>query len=229
MQPDRHEFKGQTNSSRKHINNVLLIGDINLTNALQKDLAQGCRIQTIRSNRYQDLVKSINNLEKFNCYIICFSFYNNVENEIFSTINAIKNNSNSSIRKVLLDLRMKDVRPIGLVRTREQTVKSIFNCQPMLHRALDTSQMNSLLAHLSEFTPLQLIDQNTLAYTYNADILRHRNTPNLPLYNVDTQKRSEVKLQLPTTEGRHSKFKTNELVTPRQQDKHIQLLSNKPI
>ena len=80
MQPDRHEFKGQTNSSRKHINNVLLIGDINLTIALQKDLAPGCRIQTIRSNRYQDLVKSRNNLIKFNCYLICFSFYNNVEN-----------------------------------------------------------------------------------------------------------------------------------------------------
>ena len=62
MQPNRHEFKGQTNSSRKHINNVLLIGDINLTNALQNDLAPGCRIQTIISNRYQDLVKSINNL-----------------------------------------------------------------------------------------------------------------------------------------------------------------------
>ena len=63
----------------------------------------------------------------------------------------------------------------------------------MLHRALDTSQMISLLAHLSEFTPLQLRDQNTLAYTYNTDILRHRNIPNLPLYNIDTQKRSEVK------------------------------------
>ena len=52
MQTNRHEFKGQTNSSRKHINNVLLMGDINLTNALQNDLAPGCRIQTIRSNRY---------------------------------------------------------------------------------------------------------------------------------------------------------------------------------
>ena len=62
MQPDRHEFKGQTNSNRKEMNNVLLIGDINLTNALQKDLAPGCRIQTIRSNRYQDLVKSINKI-----------------------------------------------------------------------------------------------------------------------------------------------------------------------
>ena len=123
MQPVRHEFKGQTNSSRKHINNVLLIGDINLTNALQNDLAPGCRIQTIRSNWYQDLVKSINNLPKFNCYIICFLFYNNVENEILSIINAIKNknrnalinitesiySSNSYIRKVLLDLRMQDV------------------------------------------------------------------------------------------------------------------------
>ena len=80
IQPNNHEFKGQTNSSRKHINNVLLIGDINLTNALQNDLAPGCRIQTIRSNRYQDLVKCIKNLPKFNCYITCFSFYNNVEN-----------------------------------------------------------------------------------------------------------------------------------------------------
>ena len=107
---------------------------------------------------------------------ICFSFYNNVENEIFSIINAINNknpnvlinvresiySSNSNIRKVLSDLRVQDVRPIGLVRTREQMVKSIFCCQPMLHRTLDTSQMNSLLAHLSEFTPLQLKDQNTL-------------------------------------------------------------------
>ena len=57
--------------------------------------------------------------------------------------------------------------------------------------------MNSLLAHLSEFTPLQLKDQNTLAYTYNADILTNRNTPNLPLYNVDTQKHSEVKPNFP--------------------------------
>ena len=92
---------------------------------------------------------------------------------------------------------MQDVRPIGLVRTREQMAKSIFHCQPMLHRPLDTSQMNSLLAHLSEFTALQLRDQNTLAYTYNSDILRRRNTPNLPLYNEDTQKRSEVKPNFP--------------------------------
>ena len=114
---------------------------------MQYDLAPGCSIQTITSNRYQDLVKSVNNLPKFNCYIICFSFYNNVENEFFSISNAIKNENhnalinitesiNSSIsyiRKVLLDLRLQDVRPIGLVRTREQMVKSIFNCQPMLH------------------------------------------------------------------------------------------------
>ena len=211
MQPNRHEFNCQTNSIRKHINNVLLIGDINLTNALQNDLAPGCRIRTIKSNRYQDLVKSINNLPKSNCYIICFSFYNNVENEIISIINAINNknrnglinvaesiySSNSYIRKVLLDLRMQDVRPIGLVRTSEQMVKSIFHCQPMLHRPLDASQMNSLLAHLSEFTPLQLKDQNTLAFTYNADMLRHRNAHNLPLYNVDTQKHSEVKPNFP--------------------------------
>ena len=99
MQPDRHEFNGQTNSSKKHINNVLLIGYINLTNALQNDLSPGCRIQTIRSNRYRDLVKSINNLPKFNCYIICFSFYNNVENEILSIINAIKNKNRNVFNK----------------------------------------------------------------------------------------------------------------------------------
>ena len=87
---------------------------------------------------------------------------------------------------------MQDERPIALVITREQMVKSIFHCQPMLHRPLDTSQMNSLLVHLSEFTSLQLKDQNTPAHTYNADILMHRNSPNLPLYNVDTQKHSEV-------------------------------------
>ena len=40
MQPDRHECKGQSNSSRKHINNVLLIGDIKLTNALQGSSAR---------------------------------------------------------------------------------------------------------------------------------------------------------------------------------------------
>ena len=80
MQPNRREFNCQTSLIRKHINNVLLILDINLTNALQNDLAPGCRIQTIRSNRYQDLVKSINKLPKFNCYIICSSCYNNVEN-----------------------------------------------------------------------------------------------------------------------------------------------------
>ena len=68
MQPERQEFKGQTNWSKKHINNVLLIGDINLINALQNDLAPGCRIQTIKSNRYQDLVKRINNLSKFKCF-----------------------------------------------------------------------------------------------------------------------------------------------------------------
>ena len=91
MQPNCHEFKGHTNSSRKHINNVLLVGDINLTNALQNYLAPGCRIQTMRSNRFQDMVKGINNLPKFNCYIICFSLYCNVDNEILSVINAIKN------------------------------------------------------------------------------------------------------------------------------------------
>ena len=48
MQPNMHEFKGQTNSSEKHINNVLLIGDINLTNPLQNDQAPGCRMRTIR-------------------------------------------------------------------------------------------------------------------------------------------------------------------------------------
>ena len=92
---------------------------------------------------------------------------------------------------------MQDVGPIGLVRTREQMVKSIFHCQPMLHRPLDTSQMNSLLAHLSEFTPMQMKDQNTQAHAHNADILMHRNTPNLPLYNVDTQKHPEVKPNFP--------------------------------
>ena len=91
MQPNSHEVQGQTNSSGKYINNVLLIGDTNLTNALQKDLAPGCRIQTIRSNRCQDLVKGINNLSKFNCNILCFYFYYNVENEILSIINALKN------------------------------------------------------------------------------------------------------------------------------------------
>ena len=101
--------------------------------------------------------------------------------------------SNSYIRKVILDLRMQYARPIGLVRTREQMVKSIFHCQPMLHRPLDTTQMNSLLAHMSEFTPLQLKDQNTLAHTYNTDILMYTNTPNLPLYNIDTHKHPEVK------------------------------------
>ena len=139
------------------------------------------------------------------------AYYNNVENEILSIINAVNNknrnalinvresiySSNSYIRKVLSDLRMQDVRPIGLVRTREQMVKSIFHCQQMLHRPLDTSQMNSLLAHLSEFTPLQLKDQNTQAHTYNADILMHRNTPNLPLYKVDTHKHPEVKSNFP--------------------------------
>ena len=123
MQPNWHEFNCQTNSIRKHINNVLLTGDINPINALQKDLAPGCRIQTIRSNRYQALVKSINKLIKFNCYIICFSFCNNVENEILSIINAVNNknhnalinvtesiySSNNHIRKLLLDLRLKDV------------------------------------------------------------------------------------------------------------------------
>ena len=99
-------------------------------------------------------------------------------------------------------------------------VKSIFPCQPMLHRPLDTSQMNSLLAHLSEFTPLQLRDQNTLAYTYNADILRHKNTPNTPLYNVDTQKRSEVKpnflplrVGTPNLRQMNSQFPTNKIGT----------------
>ena len=59
-------------------------------------------------------------------------------------------------------------------------------------------QMNSsLLAHLSEFTPLQLKDQSTLANTYNADILMRRNTPNLPLYNIDTHKHPEVKPNFP--------------------------------
>ena len=100
MQPNRQEFKGQTNSSRKHINNVLLIGDINLTNALQNDLPSACRIQTIRSNRYQDLVKGMNNFPKFNCYIICFSFYKNEENEILSIINAINNKNRNALINV---------------------------------------------------------------------------------------------------------------------------------
>ena len=192
LQPNRHEFNCQTNSIRKRINNALFIGDINLTNALQNDLAPSCRIQTTRSNRYQDLVTSINKLPKFNCFIICFSFYNNVQNEILSIIDVINNknrnalinvtesiySSNSYIRKVLLDLWMQNVLPIGLVRTSKQLVKSIFHCQPMLHRPPDARQMNSLLAHLSEFTPLQLKDQNTL--TYNADILMLRNTPTFP-------------------------------------------------
>ena len=43
MKTNWHAFKGQTNSSRKHINNGQLIGDINLTNALQNDLSPGCR------------------------------------------------------------------------------------------------------------------------------------------------------------------------------------------
>ena len=68
----------------------------------------------------------------------------------------------------------------------------------MLHRPLDKSQMNSLLAHLSEFTPLQLKDQNTQAHTYNADILMHTvGTPQPPLYNVDTLKHPEVKPNFP--------------------------------
>ena len=92
---------------------------------------------------------------------------------------------------------MQNVRPIGLVRTREQMVKSIFHCQPMLHRPLDTSQMNSLLAHLSEFTSQQLKDQNTQAHTHNADILMHRNTSNILLYNVDTHKHPEVQPNFP--------------------------------
>ena len=99
MQPDRHEFKGQISSSINHFNNVLLIGDINLTNALQNDLAPGCRIQTIRSNRCQDLVEGINNLRKFNCYIIC-SFLNNVKSEILSIINAINNKNPNALINV---------------------------------------------------------------------------------------------------------------------------------
>ena len=90
----------------------------------------------------------------------------------------------------------------------------------MLHRPLDESQMNSLLAHLSEFTPLQLKDQNTLAYTYNTDILMHRNTPNLPLYNIDTQKHSEVKPNFPplrvgllNLRQVNSQFPTNKIST----------------
>ena len=76
-------------------------------------------------------------------------------------------------------------------------VKSIFQCQLMLHRPLNTSEMNSLLAHLSEFTPQQLKDQNTQAHTYSAEILMHRKTPNLPMYNVDTHKHPEVKPNFP--------------------------------
>ena len=57
--------------------------------------------------------------------------------------------------------------------------------------------MNSLLAHLSEFTSLQLKDQNAQAHTHNADILMHRNTPNLPLCNVDTHKHPEVNPNFP--------------------------------
>ena len=60
------------------------------------------RIQTIRSNRHQDLVNSINNLPKFSCYIIiiCFSFYNNVENEIISIINVINNKNRNALINV---------------------------------------------------------------------------------------------------------------------------------
>ena len=53
-----------TNSSRFFLNNVLFIGDINLKNAFQNDPVPGSRIQTIRSNRYQDLLMDINNLPR---------------------------------------------------------------------------------------------------------------------------------------------------------------------
>ena len=91
---------------------------------------------------------------------------------------------------------MQEVPPIGLFKTREQMVKSIFHCQPMLHQPLDTSQINSLLAHLSEFTPLQFKDQNTIAHTYNADIFTHMNTIPTPLYNVDIRKSTPTPYQI---------------------------------
>ena len=39
--------------------------------------------------------------------------------------------------------------------------------------------------------------QHSSTYTHNADILMHRNTPNLPLYNVDTHKHPEVNPNFP--------------------------------
>ena len=90
----------------------------------------------------------------------------------------------------------------------------------MQHRPLDTSQMNSLLAHLSEFTPLRLKDQNTQAHIYNADISMHRNTSNLPLYDVDTLKHSEVnpnslpdRVGTPNLRQVSSQFPTNKIGT----------------
>ena len=90
------------------------------------------------------------------------------EKESMSIIHAIKNKNrnavinvtesiyseNNSIRYSLSDLRMQNIRAIGLNSKDGPMIKSIFQNQPLMYRPKDRDHVNSLSAHLSEMTPL---------------------------------------------------------------------------
>ena len=84
-------------------------------------------------------------------------------------------------------------RAIGLNMKEGPMIKKMFQIQPLIQPSIDRDQVNSLLAHLSEISPLQLKGQTTLAQRYHADRLIDRNiNPNSPPYNAATYKPLEV-------------------------------------
>ena len=85
--------------------------------------------------------------------------------------------------------RMQNVRSIGVNRKEGSMIKSIFQNQQLMHRPVDKDRVNSLLAHLSEITILQLKSQNTMAQRYHEDRRIEKNIdPNFPQYNAATYK-----------------------------------------
>ena len=202
---------------------TLLIGDINLTNIFCSDLEHLNQIQTIRSNKIEDVLKCINTTKIHHNYIICFSHFVNKEMELKQIIYSIRMRNKTaniyfteSIYTKYEEIKQSnfindnpDIDVISL-KIDETNNKSIFNHKPHKDKPLNRAHALKLISHLSKHSPLNINHINILINTTQISNKRLTSTQ----ANKITYKQENFKIHHKTQKTNTNALKTNQNSLP---------------
>ena len=78
------------------VKSTLIVGDHNLTNLRTYDVSNHCKIRSAMTNTVDEVVRFIKKLPKQNNYVICFSNYCDINNEIKHIVSTIRRKNSSA-------------------------------------------------------------------------------------------------------------------------------------